>query len=137
MSFAPPPIIGQQGQDLQYVQASPPEVSVGDCVIFSQVGRRGERTAFVQEIVSDGSLNLLVLIPVGAAAAVLRPMPNVLHRDDPRQNEHRRGVNGIWVLPAREEQRRQALAALITEIGQLRSDVDQLKKAKKSSAGNG
>jgi hypothetical protein len=134
--LAPPPIVGQKGTDLQYVQFTPPEVSVGDCVIYSKAGRRGEMTAFVQEIVNDGSLNLMAVINTGNAG-VVRPMPNVLHKDDPRQNEHRRGVNGLWVLPAREEQRRHAMEALIAKVEQLTGDVDQLKKGKKPGGSNG
>lgn len=131
MSTAAPPALKGQTESVQYNQFIAPEIGPGERVTFGKAGQK-EMISFVGEITGDGSLNLLVLIPGGGS----RKFANVLHRDDPRQNDHRLGNNGYWKLPARESQRREAFAALAKEVEELREEVSLLKKATKVGRSN-
>ena len=128
MTVAAPPALKGQQDSVQYSQFTAPEIGPGDRVCYGKAGQK-EMIAFVGEITGDGSLNLLVLIPGGGS----RKFANVLHRDDPRQNDHRLGNNGYWKLPAREAQKREAFAALVKRVEELIDEVTTLKKAAKKS----
>lgn len=114
----PPPRHESAKLPVQSGVFSPPAVTTGDLVRFSRAGvTHGWKPAVVLAVEATG-LSLAVI----TAGSMVQQVA-VLHVDDPRQNDWKRGRNGTWDITEREREFRQRLDAMAEEIRVLRAEV--------------
>lgn len=131
MSQIEPPVLGKaDNQEAALGVVVIPDVKEGDTVAYFQPGQKC-RAAYVQDVTSGG-LSLFVYPGRGVGFGQAK---QVLHKDDPQNNERRRVHNGVWDLTEQEKTRRRELQSLRELLGdEVRSLRDQLREVRKLAA---